>query len=162
MYLFLLKKALPFTLTFIFGAALSGVLGLFGHAEKKAETRSVTRTYEFGSRCRMRRHNLVAESKPLNILNVPNATMSVGPNSLRRGTGVRVLAVVTFGAGGKVQGVESASLLSACGKYRGDEASGDMLVAVKRAAAQIQFEPETVDGVPVTVTREVEIPVTFN
>ena len=34
MYLFLLKKALPFTLTFIFGAALSGLIGWFGHSEK--------------------------------------------------------------------------------------------------------------------------------
>jgi hypothetical protein len=162
MYLFLLKKALPFTLTFIFGAALSGLLGLFGHSEKKAESWSFTHTYEFGSHCRMRRHNLVAITKPLNILNVPDAVMSVEPNSLRRGTDVRVLADVIFGADGKAQGVESASLLSACGKYRGEEASGDILRAVKRAAMQIQFEPETVDGVPVTVTREVEISVTFN
>jgi hypothetical protein len=162
MYLFLLKRALPFTLTFIFGAALSGLLGLFGASGKKAETFVTTRTYEFESRCRMRRHNLVAESKPLNILNVPDAVTSVESNSPTRRPGVRVLAVVTFGADGKVQGVESASLLSACGKYRGDEASGDILSAVKRAAMQIRFEPETVDSIPVTVTREVEIPVTFN
>ena len=162
MYLFLLKKALPFTLTFIFGALLSGLLGLFGTSGKKAEYVLSTRTYDYGSRCRMRHHNLVAESKPLRITFTPDALVSVGPNSLRQGTGVRVLAVVTFGADGKVQGVESASLLSACGKYKGEEASGDILVAVKRAAEQIQFEPETVDGLPVTVTREVEIPVTFN
>ena len=88
--------------------------------------------------------------------------MLVAPDSLRRGTGVHVLAAVTFGADGKVQGVESATLLSACGKYRSDEATGELLGAVKRAATQIQFEPETVDGVPVTVTREVEIYVAFN
>jgi hypothetical protein len=163
MYLFLLKKALPFTLTFIVGAALSAVTGLFGASEKRVEhVRFTTRTYEFGSRCRVRRRYLVAESKPLRITFKPDATLSVGPDSLRRGTGVRVLAVVTFGADGKVQGVESASILSACGKYRSDEASGDILAAVKLAASQIQFEPETVDGMPVTVTREVEMAVAFN
>lgn len=162
MYLFLLKKALPFTLTFIFGAALSAVTGLFGASEKKPESWSVTRTYEFGSVCRVRRHHLVAETKPLLITFTPDAVVSVGPKSLRQGTGVRVLAVVTFGADGKVQGVESASLLSACGKYKGDEVSGEMLGAVKRAATQIQFEPETVDGVHVTVTREVGIYVALN
>ena len=162
MYWFLLKKALPFTLTFIFGAMLSGLLGLFGSSEKQAGSVLGTRTYEFGSRCRMRRHRLVAESKPLLITFTPDAVVSVGPQSLRQGTGVRVLAVVTFGANGKVQAVESASLLSACGKYKGDEVSGEMLEAVKRAATQIQFEPETIDGVPVTVTREVGIFVTFS
>lgn len=162
MYSCLLKKALPFTLTFVFGAALGGFFGLFGHSGKKAESWSYTRTYEFGHHCRMHRRNLVAESKPLSILNVPGAAMTVERNSLRRGTGERVIAAVIFGADGKVQGVESADLMSACGKYRIGEVSGDMLSAVKRAAMQIQFEPETVDGVPVTVTREVGIDVALN
>jgi hypothetical protein len=163
MYLFLLKKALPFALTFVVGSALGGLTWLSGGAGKKAEAARVTRTYDFPGGCgKARRYKLVAESKPLQITFKPDALMPVGPDSLRKGTGVRVLAVVTFGADGKVQGVESASLLSACGKYRGDEVAGDILGAVKRAAAQIQFEPETVDGVPVTVTREVEMSVTFN
>ena len=88
--------------------------------------------------------------------------MPVRRDSLRRGTGVNVLAVVTFGADGKVQGVESGSLLSACGLYKMGEVSGDMLEAVRKAAMQIQFEPETVNGMPVTVVKEVEISVMFN
>jgi hypothetical protein len=166
MYSLLLRKALPFALTFIIGSLVGGlfksVVGFDGPSAGHA--RAFHYGYGEGHSCRMRfqRRNLVAESKPLNILSKPDATMSVGADSLRRGTGVRVLAVVTFGADGKVQGVESATLLSTCGKYMGDEATGELLEAVKRAAAQIQFEPETVNSVPVTVVRETEIDVTFN
>ena len=79
MYLFLLKKALPFTLTFIVGAALSAVTGLFGSSEQKVEyVRFTTSNYEFGRRCRMRRQRLVAESKPLTILDVPDAVWQGG------------------------------------------------------------------------------------
>ena len=70
MYSFLLKKALPFTLTFVFGAALGGLVGLFGPSER-AGSFVGTRTYEYGNRCRMRRRNLVAETKPLVILYKP-------------------------------------------------------------------------------------------
>ncbi len=60
MYWFLLKKALPFTLTFILGAALSAVTGLFGTSEKKTETFFGSRSCDYSKRSRMRRH-LVAE-----------------------------------------------------------------------------------------------------
>ena len=69
----LLKKALPFALTFVVGTALGGLSWLFGGSEKKPETTLVTRTYDYGSRCRMRSHQLVAESKPLVILFKPAA-----------------------------------------------------------------------------------------
>src|SRR5215213_6825530 len=104
MYLFLLKKALPFALTFIFGAALSGLVGLFGHSGKKIESVSYTRTYEFGSRCRMRRHNLVAESKPLKILDKPFASLSRVSPAI--GDLNPVTVNVPFGAKGKVEKVE--------------------------------------------------------
>lgn len=165
MYSLLLRKALPFALTFIIGSLVGGLFKAVGIGGPSAGNARTFR-YNYGGRhsCRMRfeRRNLVAESKPLNILSKPDATVSVEANSLRRGMGARVLAVVTFGADGKVQGVESANLLSACGKYKGEELSGEFLEAVKRAATQIQFEPETVDGVPVTVVRETDIDVTFN
>jgi hypothetical protein len=147
MYWFLLKKALPFTLTFIFGAALSAVVGLFGASEKKAESVLTTRTYEFGSRCRARRHNLVAESKPLAILFKPNA---VWPRSFENSARVQV----TFGADGKVHNVEPV------GGWEAGSCRGTMpgkWEAIENASRQIRFEPETVNGLPVTVTREVEI-----
>lgn len=145
MYWFLLKKALPFTLTFIIGAALSAATGLFGTSEKKAESFVGTRTYEFGSRCRVRRHNLVAESKPLAILDKPAAWWSWGHGA---GHPRPVRMLVTFGAGGTVQGVEQLDQL---------ELPKGITEEAKRAAWRIKFEPEKVDGLPVTVKREVEI-----
>ena len=152
MYLFLLKKALPFTLTFIFGALLSGLMGLFGSSEKKAEYVLTTRTYEFGSRCRMRPRNLVAETKPLVILFKPDARyMGVGTNAA---DSARVN--VTFGADGEVKDVKPLASL-----YHGRDESlvrvKVMWEAVEAAARQIQFTPETINGIPVTVEREVEI-----
>lgn len=152
MYLFLLRKALPFTLTFIFGAVLSGLLGLFGSSGKKAETFIGTRTYEFGSRCRMRRHNLVAESKPLVILFKPDAHyVSVGADAA---DSARVN--VTFGADGEVKDVKPLA-----SSYHGRDESlvrvKAMWEAVDAAARQIRFTPETINGIPVSVEREVEI-----
>jgi hypothetical protein len=155
MYWFLLKKALPFTLTFIFGAVLSGLMGLFGASEKKTETFLGTRTYEFGSRCRMRRHHLVAESTPLNIQFKPVVGYPVGRESLDKDvTTARVS--VTFGADGEVKDVTPLSL-----RFHGRDESlvrmKAMWEAVESAARRIEFTPEKVDGVPVTVTREVEM-----
>ncbi|HEX6182309.1 MAG TPA: hypothetical protein VFZ44_00250 [Pyrinomonadaceae bacterium] len=157
----LLKKALPFALTFVVGTALGGLTWLFGGSEKKTETVVVTRTYEFGSRCRMRGHKLVAETKPLTILFKPDARW---PNGFEPGTwpggskvgykfpGAKVR--VTFGADGKVHRVEPSDE-----PYPSLGTSGDKIVweCMERAARQIQFKPETVDGVPVTVTQEVNI-----
>jgi hypothetical protein len=149
MYLFLLKKALPFTLTFIFGALLSGLAGLFGGSEKPVGTFIGTRTYEFGNRCRMRRQRLVAESKPLTILFKPDARYPLAPES-------RVRVNVTFGADGEVKEVRP---LASWSHGRDESLVGvkAMWEAVEKAARQIRFTPETVNGVPVTVEREVEI-----
>ena len=146
MYPFLLKKALPFTLTFIFGAALSGLAGLFVSSETKAGAFGAR--YHSGGdegrghgRCRMRRHNLVAESKPLEIISKPAAPVYLG-------TGMKSVRVnVTFGADGKVQNVEHLQLLL----------PDVTLEEVERAARRIVFTPETVNGIPVTVEKEVEI-----
>src|SRR5215207_5961724 len=102
MYSFLLKRALPFTLTFVFGAALGGLLGLFGGSEKRAESFVGTRTYEFNSRCRARRHHLVAESKPLAILHKPDAILPAGSGGIKSNSEF-IPVNVTFGADGKVQ-----------------------------------------------------------
>lgn len=157
MYLFLLKKALPFTLTFIFGAVLSGLSGLFGGSEKKAESFLSTRTYDFKRGCdsRMRRRHLVAESKPLNILNVPAARWPSGVKG--DATDGAVPVNVTFGADGTVQKVEAAALYTRQDVMLPPQPMWD---AVVKAAQQIQFTPETINGMPVSVTKEVEIPFT--
>jgi hypothetical protein len=157
MYPFLLKKALPFALTFVFGAALSGLVGLFGGSEqKKFEWTSSTSTYDFGSRCRMRRHNLVAVSKPLVINFIPRVSSKdwLAPEG-------RVRVSVTFGADGKVQEVKPLA------SWVQEEKQSLVRVkamwdAVDEAARGIDFSPETVDGVPVTVTREVELEFGFD
>ena len=167
MYSLLLRKALPFALTFILGSLVGGLFKAVGVGSPSAH-RARAFYYGYGEghgrscRMRARQRYLVAESKPLNIISRPDAVVSVEADSLRQGTDRRVIALVTFGSDGKVQGVESGSLLSSCGKAVVGEASGEVWEAVKRAAMQIQFEPETVDGVPVTVTREVEISVALN
>lgn len=135
---FWLKRALPFTLSFIFGAVLSALAVLFGASGQKLEAPTVTRSYDVGGHCRMRRHNLVAESRPLNILFKPDV-----PFFLKRSVRVKV----TFGADGEVQKVEQLQPLL----------PDDMLKAAERAARQITFTPETINSVPVTVTKDVEI-----
>jgi hypothetical protein len=155
MYLFLLKKALPFTLTFIFGALLSGLTGLFGASEKKLETVLTTRTYEYGRSCRMRSRQLVAESKPLIILFKPDARLPAGRESADESAGSARVSV-TFGADGEVKAVKPLTSW-AHGRDESLVRVKAMWDAVDAAARQIRFKPETEDGVPVTVEREVEI-----
>ena len=151
MYLFLLKKALPFALTFVVGTALGGLTWLFGGSGKKAETFVATRTYEFPGRCgsRPRRHKLVAESRPLLILFKPDARYPLAP-------GGRVRVNVTFGADGEVKAVKP---LASWFHSRDEDLVRvkAMWDAVESAARQIRFTPETVDGLPVSVERDIEI-----
>ena len=151
MYWFLLKKALPFTLTFIFGAALSALIGLFGGSRTSYEVAQ----YQLGEygrgrrECRMRGRNLVAETKPLNILDVPDAHY---PGADRDSVRVNVM----FKPDGKVGGILPASPLSNVPDgYR--VMDREMWEAVERAAYGIRFKPETINGMPVTVYKEVEI-----
>ena len=150
MYSFLLKKALPFTLTFVFGAALSALLGLFWGGKTGHDVLHVQRhvgEYGRGRReCRMRGRNLIAESKPLNILKKPFADVTGISTAADEGRAVTIN--VTFGADGKVQKVEPVA---------GRSVRQAVWESVDGAARQIQFEPETVNGLPVTVTRETDI-----
>lgn len=156
MYALLLKKALPFALTFIFGAALSALVGLFWSSETGREV--VRFQYQVGEHgrgrreCGMRRHNLVAETKPLNILDVPDA---VWPRDIQGDGAASIVPVkVTFGADGTVRKVEVSD------RYTRNDLElppRPLWDAVVTAAKQIQFTPETVNSVPVTVEREVEI-----
>ena len=154
MFSLLLKKALPFTLTFVVGTALGGLTWLFGGAEKRPETALFTRTYEFKGRCGARRHHLVAESQPLVVLFKPDARW---PRGVDTGKGLQPARVrVTFGADGKVQDVRP---LASLFDVADEELVGmkDVWESVERAARQIRFTPETVNSVPISVTRDVEI-----
>jgi len=165
MYSHLLKKALPFTLTLVVGTALGGLFASRGgESPRWASWHGARREFGFGERrghdhCRMRRRYLVAETKPLVILFKPDAVLPRGASESAFSF-ARVL--VTFGADGKVQAVEpfdDASINAwrdwpAAGK---DAAASAAWEAVERAARQIRFEPETINSMPVSVTKEVEI-----
>lgn len=165
MYSLLLKKAIPFALTFVLGSVIGG---LFKSFVTGSPSFSSPRAFHYGygggrSGCKHAgRRFLVAETKPLAILNVPDA---VWPRDFKPdapwsgeyksdykfpGAWVRV----TFGSDGKVQRVEPSDE-----PYPSLGATGDMVLweCMERAARQIRFEPETVDGVPITVTKDVEI-----
>lgn len=146
----LLRKALPFALTFILGSLVGGLFKSVGFGGLSAGNARAFR-YSYGGRhsCRMRfqPRNLVAETKPLAINSKPDAHLPGVFGELWR-------VHVTFGADGKVQAVEPFA------GWEHDTYTAtvpEKWEAVQSAARQIQFTPETVDGIPVTVTREVEI-----
>ena len=165
MFSLLLRKALPFALTFVLGAGL----GWLFKAPDSARRPATLGTFELsgagprelpyggggrGKReCRMQR--LVAESKPLVILFKPDARLPQGVEAGAEGMR-RAVVRVTFGADGQVQEVSPLAgwFHARDGSLVQVKATWD---AVERAARQIRFTPETVDGVPVSVRREVEI-----
>ena len=165
MLTYLLKSALPFTLTFILGAALGGFFfNPFGVRTRMSRVvRTEFRTYDYseGRGCkhrRFRQRELVAETKPLVILFKPDARWPYSRDGRVDSRAAQITyptqVSVTFGADGKVNSVEPVG-----GWVRG-ERSGTMSViwdAVEKAARQIQFEPETINGLPVSVTKDVEI-----
>jgi hypothetical protein len=148
MYSLLLRKALPFALTFILGSLVGGLFKAVGVGGRGAgHPRAFYYGYGegHGHSCRMRARQryLVAESKPLKITFQPDAfnqTTFQEPFTF-------VPLSVKFGADGTIQGVEQ--LQPSLPDWMAKEAA--------KAARQIQFEPETVNGVPVTVTSRVEI-----
>lgn len=146
MYSLLLRKALPFALTFILGSLVGGLFKSVGFGGLSAGNARSFR-YNHGERhsCRMRfqRRDLVAESKPLNITFQPDADGKLISQEPYR----YIRVSVTFGADGKVQKVERLQYLL----------PDSILKAAEDAARRIQFEPETVNGVPVTVTRDIDI-----
>jgi hypothetical protein len=152
----LLKKALPFALTFVVGSLAVGLLGAFGSRPWKSERRAA-RYYRHYGACDHGRgpaRYLVAETKPLVTTFKPDARWPREWKTKGDVSDWELSALVTFGADGRVQAVEP-------GDGRGRASRGgamkELWEAAERAAWQIQFEPETVDGVPVTVTREVKI-----
>jgi hypothetical protein len=169
MFSCLLKRVLPFALTFAVGATLgwlfnfNGMGGRFAEFTTRLESHPAPFAYGYGHSCRMYRRDLVAETKPLLIRFVPDARW---PRQLRDAGKKDVgslWAHVTFGADGKVQNVrltgDSASRLGMDGMVGANETTEFIMIsrAVERAARQIQFEPETVNSVPITVTKDVEI-----
>ena len=156
MHSYLLKKLLPFTLTFIVGAIIGGLFKGYGTGPAvwawpgpPNATPLLGHEGPFGygydrrRSCRMYRRDLVAETRPLVILFKPDARYTPEPGGYKNTVHVNV----TFGADGEVKDVQQIQTLL----------PQAMLDAVERAARQIKFEPETINSVPVSVEKEVEI-----
>jgi hypothetical protein len=157
MYSLLLRKALPFALTFVIGSLVGGLfkaVGIGGGGDSNARSYFYRHGGRHGCGARAGQRYLVAESKPLQITFKPDARL---PQGIKRNGLESLSARVTFGADGKVQNVEHVSPEPGTCQMKWMESVTRKWEAVQTAARQIQFEPETVDGVPVTVTREVEI-----
>jgi TonB family protein len=144
----LLKKALPFTLTFIVGATVGGLFK--SHRSYEAAwsvnvTPLMGHEGQFGDRhgCRAYRRRLLAESSPLVINSQPTATYTT--MAKRHGlTGV-VRLRVTFGADGSVKEVVPLRLLP-----------DGLTESAEAAAWQIKFTPATENGVPISVAKTLE------
>jgi hypothetical protein len=152
----LLKRVLPFTLTFIVGAAVGGFFQLFGARDAGWRGRRFAHGYEGRRGCgkKFRRNYFAPQTKPLLILFKPDARWPLGRDAWDKGTyptSVRVR--VTFGADGHVKDAVPADWdYSSRGPY-----AANVWEAASRAARDIGFTPETIDGVPVSTTREVVI-----
>jgi hypothetical protein len=156
MFSCLLKRVLPFTLTFIVGAALGWLFTSHGAVgfTTRLESRPAPFAYGYGHSCRMFRRDLVAETKPLLILFKPDAHWPHELRGVSREDFLPITVRVTFGADGKVQKVETPADLLCC---KMDVPKIMVWAAAAKAARQIQFEPETVNSVPISVTKDVEI-----
>ncbi len=151
---YLLKRALPFALTFAVGAAVGGFFQLFG-ARGGAHGRVWNHygSYEGRRGCgkKFRRRAYLPESRPPVILFKPDARVPADLDMSAAKHGIRPMRVrVTFGEDGKVR--EAAAL---------DSWSREVSEAAERAARHIQFIPATADGVPTAVTEEIEIRFSF-
>jgi hypothetical protein len=158
MYSLLLKKAIPFALTFVIGSFVGGLFKSFVPGAQRVERPRAYYYYgpgESRSGCKHSRGRyLVAESKPLTILFKPDARW---PRGADVGKGLSTEWVrVTFGADGNVQQVEP-SFNPWLSKEPTGAAYAAIWASVEHAAREIRFTPESVNGLPVTVTREVEI-----
>jgi TonB family protein len=145
----LLKRVLPFMLTFAVGAALgwlfnfSGAGGRFAEVTTRLERREAPFGYGYGRSYRMYRRNLVAETKPLVVLEQPPAIYTT--EAKRHSFGGAVRLSVTFGADGTIKNIE---------RLRGQLYG--LTEAAERAAWRIKFIPATENGLPITVTRTIE------
>ncbi len=142
----LLKRVLPFTLTFILGAAVAGIAGLLRPGGARTYMVLEHRSYDLSGKrsCGTAyRHKLLAESKPLAINYRPNAVYTAEARK-RAFTGT-VRLRVTFGADGTVRGVETLQ-----GQPYG------LTQSAERAAWRTGFTPAMENGLPISVTRVIE------
>ncbi len=152
----LLKKVLPFTLTFLVGALVGGMTGFRG-ARGVEKLRAAGgdvfvhrgRGPKRGEGCRNRRLALepasAPDSKPLNVISKPRPDYPL--KGLDYGVQGSVILDVTFGADGRIHNVTTIDGLPEIFGFND---------AAESAARQMKFEPATRGGIPISVTRKVE------
>jgi TonB family protein len=139
-----LKRVLPFTLTFLLGAAVAGFSGLLRAGGPAGTLKRAQYSYGGGGGCGSSyRHKLLAESKPLAINYRPTAVYTYAAR--KNGFTGTVRMRVTFGADGAVKAVETLQ-----GQPYG------LTQSAERAAWRTGFTPATENGLPISVTRTVE------
>jgi outer membrane biosynthesis protein TonB len=141
MFVSLLKRALPFTLTLLVGSGLGSIFsGASPREDKRAQTTTaafVSRTYSCGAR--HRGGDVAAASTPLIVTFEPNTRLTEAARR-NKTTGV-VELLVRFGADGKATVVDHLTTLP-----------DGLTEEAERAAERTAFKPATINGMPYTVT----------
>jgi hypothetical protein len=139
MFVSLLKRALPFTLTLLFGSGLGSIFS--GTTTPRTATQSSvtttnSRTYGCASQ---RRASALTESTPLIVTFEPNTRLT---EAARRNKTVGVVELlVRFDADGKATVVDHLTTLP-----------DGLTEEAERAAERTAFRPATINGKPYTVT----------
>lgn len=138
MFVSLLKRALPFTLTLLFGSGLGSIFSgtTTRTATQSNVTTTTTRTYSCASH---RRSSSFGESTPLIVTFEPNTRLT---EAARRNKTVGVVELlVRFDADGKATVVDHLTTLP-----------DGLTEEAERAAERTVFRPATINGKPYTVT----------
>ena len=139
-----LKRALPFTLTLMLGAALGNFFGLINlSGGRAAATRAESRRERAAYGCSYSRHKSYVQSTAVVPVSEPNTKYT--REAWERGVTGVVRLRVTFHADGYISNVETVEGLP----------YGLTEEAVK-VAWQKKFIPATENGKPVSVTQEVD------
>jgi TonB family protein len=138
----LLKRALPFVLTLIAGTGLGSIFGFNSSTPNTSRTSSVTVTSERRYSCSsQRRRAFQSDSTPLKITFQPNTRYT--PEALKHKTTGVVQLRVRFNADGTTTVVERISTLP-----------DGLTEEAERVVEQTQFTPATINGEPVSQTKE--------
>ena len=140
MFVCLLKRALPFTLTLLVGSGLGSIFSGASPRSQSSVTTTTTltsRSYSCAERHRVRA--AAAESTPLIVTFEPNTRLT---EAARRNKTVGVVELlVRFGADGKATVVDHLTTLP-----------DGLTEEAERAAERTAFRPATINGKPYTVT----------
>jgi len=140
MFVCLLKRALPFTLTLLVGSGLGSIFsGTSPRSQSSVTTTTMLTSRSYSCAERHRARAAAAESTPLIVTFEPNTRLT---EAARRNKTVGVVELlVRFGADGKATVVDHLTTLP-----------DGLTEEAERAAERTAFRPATINGKPYTVT----------